>query len=86
MSRVISALAFVFLALCFPAYQALLWLQSGHWSPFSISNAIQIIGWRVPSTDWAGVQKIINWTFDSPVWSIPAFMAFGAFSAWKETT
>jgi hypothetical protein len=77
--------AFALIALCFPAYQTLLWLQSGYWTPLPISDAIQLIGWRVPVTDWAGVQRIINWIFDLPMWSIPAFLAFGAFSAWNES-
>lgn len=78
--------AFVVLAFCFPAYQSLLWLQAGHWTPLPVSYGMQLVDWHVPSTDWAGFQKIINWIFDLPLWSIPAFMAFGCFSAWKETT
>ncbi|MET4483130.1 hypothetical protein [Bradyrhizobium sp. F1.13.3] len=76
---------FTLLALAIPAYQGLLWLQVGHWTPLPISDGIQFVGWHVPATDWAGAQKIINWLFDLPLWSIPAFMAFGCFSAWKET-
>jgi hypothetical protein len=34
--------------------------------------------------EWVGVQKF-TWLFDLPMWSVPAFLAFGAFSAWKET-
>ena len=79
-------LGFVALVLCFPAYQAFLWLQSGHWTPLPISYGFHFVGWHVPTTDWAGAQKIIDWLFDLPLWSIPAFMAFGCFSAWKETT
>lgn len=77
--------AFTVFALCFPTYQAVLWLQAGHWTPLPISYGIQFLGWHVPVTDWAGPQKIINWLFELPLWSIPAFMAFGCFSAWKET-
>lgn len=77
--------AFVIFALFFPAYQAVLWLQSGHWIPLPISDGMQLVGWRVPSTDWVGLQKIITWFFDLPLWGIPAFMAFGCFSAWRET-
>ncbi|MGJ4954949.1 hypothetical protein ACQR1H_04860 [Bradyrhizobium sp. HKCCYLRH2015] len=77
---------FLLLALCVPAYQALLWLQSGYWTALPISYGVHFLGWRVPLTSWAGAQKIIDWLFDLPLWSIPAFMAFGCFSAWKETT
>ncbi|WP_024521115.1 hypothetical protein [Bradyrhizobium sp. Tv2a-2] len=77
--------AFIIFALCFPAYQALIWLQSGNWWPLPISHGIEFLGWHVPVTQWVGAQKIIDWLFDLPLWSIPAFMAFGCFSAWKET-
>jgi hypothetical protein len=75
----------VLVALAFPAYQAFVWLQEGVWHPLPISSAMHLIGWRVPQTDWIGVQKVINWVCDLPVLVIPAFMAFGAFSAWKES-
>jgi hypothetical protein len=71
---------FVFVALAFPAYQALLWLQSGVWTPLPIS-----LLWHPRPVDWVGAQKIIDWVFDLPMWSIPAFLAFGSFSAWRET-
>lgn len=75
----------VLLALCIPANQSLLWLQMGYWTPLPIANGIQFLRWHVPSTDWTGPQKIIAWLFNLPLWSMPAFMAFGCFSAWKET-
>ncbi|MBR1204475.1 MULTISPECIES: hypothetical protein [unclassified Bradyrhizobium] len=77
---------FLLIGSCVPAYQAVLWLQTGHWTPLPISYGIQFLGWHVPSTTWVGAQKIIDWLFDLPLWSIPGFMAFGCFSAWKETT
>lgn len=77
--------AFLVVTLWIPARQALIWLQSGHWWPLPISYAIKFLGWHVPVTEWVGAQKIINWLFDLPLWSIPAFLAFGCFSAWKET-
>jgi hypothetical protein len=80
---------FLILTLCIPAYQALLWLQSGYWTPVSIIAGCRYmswLGWHVPKTDWVGLQKVIDWLLDLPLWSIPAFLAFGCFSAWKETT
>jgi hypothetical protein len=68
-----------------PAYQAFLWLQIGVWTPLPISSALQFIGWRVPTTDWVGLQKILTWVFDLPLAVIPALLAFGSFSAWKES-
>lgn len=76
---------FVLLAFCIPAYQAFLWLQVGYWTPLPLSMVIQFLGWHLPSTDWVGVQKIITWLSDLPLWTLPSFMAFGCFSAWKET-
>jgi hypothetical protein len=78
-------MAFVLIALAFPAYQAVLWLQSGIWTPLPIASAVHYVGWSVPTTDWVGVQKILTWLFDFPIFVIPAFLAFGCFSAWKES-
>jgi hypothetical protein len=78
--------ALIVFALLFPTYQSFMWLQSGAWVPLPIAPGIQLLGWKVPSTDWVGLQKIISWLFDLPLWTIPAFLAFGAFSEWKETT
>lgn len=77
--------AFVLAALAFPAYQALLWLQSGVWVPLPLSTAMQWIGWRVPTTDWVGAQKILAWFFDLPVLVFPALAALGSFSAWRDS-
>jgi hypothetical protein len=71
---------FVAVALAFPGYQALLWLKSGVWTPLPIS-----LIWHPRPVDWVGAQRIIAWIFDLPMWSIPAFLAFGSFSAWRET-
>ena len=78
-------IGFVFVAVAFPAYQTFVWLQEGAWHPLPISWAFHLIGWRIPHTDWVGLQKIIDWLFDLPVLVLPAFMAFGALSAWKES-
>ncbi|MGY2987754.1 hypothetical protein [Bradyrhizobium sp. USDA 4508] len=79
-------IAFVLLALSLPAYQSFLWLQTGAWTPLPISQGMQFLGWRLPSTDWIGLQKILAWLLDLPLWTIPAFLAFGAFGAWKDPT
>ena len=55
-------------------------------APERPASGIQFLGWKIPSTDWVGLQKFISWLFDLPFWTIPAFLAFGAFSEWKETT
>jgi hypothetical protein len=62
-------------ALSLPAYQAFMWLQTGVWKPLPISRLVQEVGWKVPSTDWVGLQKIITWSFDLPLMLIPAFVA-----------
>ena len=75
----------VLATLTLPAYQAVLWLQTGIWYPLPISSAIQYVGWHVPSTEWVGSQKILDWLFDLPMFIVPAFLAFGCFSTWKES-
>lgn len=45
------AVAFIILALCIPGYQAMLWLESGYWSPVPISYVVQFLGWHFPMTD-----------------------------------
>lgn len=71
---------FVLAASAFPGYQSFLWLQSGAWTPWPISSLI-----HTPTVEWLGVQKIIAWLFDLPVWSIPAVLAYGCFSEWWQT-
>jgi hypothetical protein len=78
-------MGFVLVALAFPAYQALVWLQEGVWHPLPISWALHFMSWRVPQTDWVGLQKIIYWVLDLPILVVPAFMAFGCFAAWKDS-
>jgi hypothetical protein len=66
---------FFFVALAFPAYQALLWLKDGVWHPLPISWATR----HVPQTDWVGLQKIIDWTLDLPVSVLPMLVALLCF-------
>lgn len=72
---------FVLIAIAVPAYQTYVWLKAGIWHPKPMS----ILFGQLASTGWVGVDKILAWLIDLPLWTIPAFMAFGAFSAWKET-
>lgn len=74
-------LLFTLLAVMIPAFQGVLWLKTGNWSPFSIGN---VIG-HFPPTDWVGIDRILAWLAEAPIWVIPAFLAFGCFSAWKDS-
>ena len=76
---------FVLAAAAIPACQALVWLKTGVWPPLPISSALHYIGWAVPATEWVGLQKLIDWIFYLPVFLIPAFLAFGALSTWKDS-
>jgi hypothetical protein len=72
---------FLLTAIAVPAFQGVMWLKTGIWSPLSIGNTIG----HFPPTDWVGIDKILAWLVEAPIWSIPAFLAFGSFSAWRET-
>ena len=78
-------LVFVFIATAIPIYQAILWLQLGIWHPMPISLALVYFGLQPPTTEWIGLQKILNWFFDLPVLVVPAFLAFGCISAWRDS-
>ncbi|MGY4227758.1 hypothetical protein ACVMIH_005119 [Bradyrhizobium sp. USDA 4503] len=70
----VVAIGGVVIGLCGPAviaYQGLLWLQNGVWTPFAIRDALAIIhlGATIPdpSLSWIGVQKIVVWLLDFPL-------------------
>jgi hypothetical protein len=48
---------FLLLALCVPAYQAILRLQSGYWTPLPISDGIHFVGWHIPKNRLGGRSK-----------------------------
>jgi len=62
--------------------QAVRWLKFGYWEPLSIAEALRRMQWGYPTTDYRGVQKIIDWAVQMPL-SLGIFMvaALGAF-AW----
>lgn len=66
-------------------YQGLGWLQYGYWTPMPISSAVAYLGWRYPHVEWVGVQRIIDWLMDLPLWVVPGFLAFGAHSEWERS-
>jgi hypothetical protein len=60
--------------LAVPAYQAIVWLQSGHWPPLTLATIIAFSGqtefgrWLVKPDSWYGLHKIVKLLiFDVPL-------------------
>jgi hypothetical protein len=49
------------------AWQGYSWLRTGVWTALPLSKVFAYFEWPIPSTDWMGVQKIIDAIFDLPV-------------------
>ena len=62
-------------------YQGLLWLQSGHWTPIALREAVSIFNGSPPIPDptisWRGVQQIVGWLLDAPLSLSLWFLGFG---------
>jgi hypothetical protein len=55
--------------------QVVYWMKVGHWRPEPLSNLLKEMEWRQPyTTEWIGVQKIIDWVLDTPtaLWMLAA--------------
>jgi ABC-type cobalamin transport system permease subunit len=48
------------------AWQGYSWLKTGIWTALPISKTFTYFEWPMPSTNWLGLQKIIDWVFDIP--------------------
>jgi hypothetical protein len=48
------------------AWQGYSWLKTGLWTALPVSTTFRYFDWPIPSTNWLGVQKIINSIFDIP--------------------
>jgi hypothetical protein len=48
------------------AWQGYSWLRTGVWTALPISKTFTYFEWSLPSTNWVGLQKIIDWVFDIP--------------------
>jgi len=48
------------------AWQGYSWLRTGVWTALPISKTVSYFEWPLPSTNWLGLQKIIDWMFDLP--------------------
>jgi hypothetical protein len=46
-------------------FQLFSWLKHGHWLPLQLGLAYTWLGLPMPSLSWFGVQKIVNWIFES---------------------
>jgi len=49
------------------AWQCFMWLKYGYWHPVPVTAAFQNLGIPYPTTEWAGVQKMIDWVLDLPL-------------------
>jgi hypothetical protein len=49
--------------LCWQGYS---WLRTGLWTALPISTTFRYFEWPIPSTNWLGLQKIIDSVFDIP--------------------
>jgi hypothetical protein len=43
------------------------WLETGEWYPVPLSLGLDFVGLRVPTTDWIGLQIIVDWVLDLPL-------------------
>jgi hypothetical protein len=48
------------------AWQGYSWLRTGIWTALPISKTFAYFELPVPSTNWLGLQRIIDWIFDIP--------------------
>jgi ABC-type xylose transport system permease subunit len=48
------------------AWQGYTWLKTGVWTALPISKTFQYFDWPIPSTSWLGLQKMLDWAFDTP--------------------
>lgn len=62
------------------AWQGYSWLRTGIWTALPVSRAFIYFEWLMPSTNWVGLQKIIDWIFDIPT-SLVVFVLSIAFIA-----
>lgn len=46
-------------------FQFFSWFKYGHWLPLRLGLAYTWLGLPMPSLSWFGVQKIVNWIFES---------------------
>jgi hypothetical protein len=54
------------------AYESYIWLRSGHRPSFNIYDLFAYAGFSVPTTNWLGVRKILEWFFAQElVWALP---------------
>ena len=58
-------------------YQGLQWLKDGVWTPIPTWLALGWMGFREPSSTWAGVQKIIAYVLDMPFAAVAFMVAIG---------
>ena len=62
-------------------WQAFQWLKYGIWSDVLIRDACQWAGLEVWPTEWLGVNRIINWILDEPLWL--GLLSVGLLIAWS---
>jgi hypothetical protein len=48
------------------AWQGFSWLKTGAWTALPVSSVFAYFEWPMPSTDWQGLQKIVDSLFDLP--------------------
>jgi hypothetical protein len=48
------------------AWQGYSWLRTGVWTALPLSKTFQYFDWPMPSTNWLGLQKMIDWVLDIP--------------------
>jgi hypothetical protein len=67
----IAGIVLVLSGLAVVAYQVILWLQSGYWTPFAIREMVSIFSGGLPiqspAIPWQGIQKIFIWLLDLPL-------------------
>jgi hypothetical protein len=75
--------AFVLLAFASPvfigpgvlAWQLFDWLKSGSWTPMPVTKGFAYLDLDLPSTDWLGFQKMIDWVMGLPL-SVASFLVW----------
>jgi hypothetical protein len=66
-------------------WQAIEWLRTAMWVPLPLSSALAPGGFGPPNLSWAGMQKVALWILDLPVALVPAVLALGCLSHWRES-
>jgi TRAP-type C4-dicarboxylate transport system permease small subunit len=58
------------------------WLKLGQWQSRYWTDGFRWLGWDYPTTNWAGIQKIIDWFMLLPLATLPGFIGIAMISSW----